>query len=464
MSHFSTARNLKADSILEARTEKIGVMEKVSFGLGDTASNFIWGMTTSYLLFFYTNVYGISAAAVGTLFLVTRILDAISNPVMGVIVDRTKSKHGKARPYLLYLSIPLGVLSVLTFITPDLSSYSGKLIYAYVTYFLLGICYTAVNLPYGSMLTMMTRDTNEKQKLGSYRTMGMGLGATIVAFCTLPLVDLLGNGNQRLGFPLVMAVYSILGTFMFFLVFKNCKERYTEYKKVGEKHETGKQVMNMFKNKPWVLLAFSCLMQYLGIGAVSSIVIYYAQYVLQVPAMATVLLVVVNGGNFLGGLIASPILKRFGNRNGNLLTLGGALSSFILLVFFGKQVILFTILMLITYILMGVSFAAIYAMLGDTVDYQEWKFGKKSESLLYSSYSFASLFGIALGSALVGYALGWGGYDPNAITDGARSMISIVLFTSGILFTALQILPLLFYKLDRYHGQILSELNNRRPV
>ncbi|MFP3125739.1 MFS transporter [Ectobacillus funiculus] len=461
MSNFLTARSLKANQNLNTRTVKIGVMEKVSFGLGDTASNFIWGMTTSYLLFFYTDVYGISAAAVGTLFLITRILDAISNPVMGIIVDRTKSKYGKARPYLLYLSVPLGVLSVLTFITPDFS-YSGKLIYAYVTYFFLGICYTAINLPYGSMLTMMTQDTNEKQQLGSYRTMGMGLGATIVAFCTLPLVDFLGKGNEQLGFPLTMAIYSILGTVMFFLVFKNCKERYTEYKEVGEKHETGKQVINMFKNKPWVLLAVSCLMQYLGIGAVSSIVIYYAQYVLQIPAMATVLLVVVNGGNFLGGLIASPILKRFGNRNGNLLALGGALISFILLVFLGKQVIPFTILMLITYILMGVSFAAIYAMLGDTVDYQEWKYGKKSESLLYSSYSFASLFGIAVGSALVGYALGWAGYDPNAITDGSRNAISLILFTSGILFTALQILPLLFYKLDSYHGQILNELNNRR--
>ncbi|MET3317562.1 UNVERIFIED_ORG: GPH family glycoside/pentoside/hexuronide:cation symporter [Peribacillus simplex] len=462
MSELLKADTLKTSTSLNDRSNKIGVIEKVSFGLGDMASNFIWGMTASYLLFFYTNVYGISAAAVGTLFLITRICDAVANPVMGIIVDRTKSKHGKARPYLLYLSIPLGGLSVLTFITPDFSD-TGKLIYAYITYFLLGLCYTAVNLPYGSMLTMMTQDKHERQQLGSYRTMGMGMGATIVAFCTLPLVSLFGNGNQQVGFPIVMALYSILGTIMFFLVFKNCKERFAEYTEIGDKDETRKQVINMFKNKPWILLTISCLMQYLGLGAVSGIIIYYAAYVLNVPAMATILLVVVNGGNFVGGLIASPILKRFGNRNGNLIALTGALLSFILLIFLGEQTILFTILMLITYILMGVSFAAIYAMLSDTVDYQEWKFGKKSESLLYSSYSFATLFGIAIGSALVGYALGWAGYDPNAITDGARSAISIILFTSGILFTALQILPLLFYKLDRYHGQILNELNDRRP-
>jgi glycoside/pentoside/hexuronide:cation symporter, GPH family len=452
---------LKADTNLGVGSDKIGIVEKVSFGLGDLASNFVWGMTTSYLLFFYTDVFGISAAAVGTLFLITRIWDAVSNPLMGVLVDRTRSKHGKARPYILYLAVPFAILSVFTFVTPDFSS-TGKLIYAYVTYFLLGTVYTAINLPYGSMLTMMTRDRHEIQQLGSYRTTGMGIGALLVSFCTLPLVSFFGKGNQQIGFPITMALYSILGIIMFLMVFKNCKERHNN---IGEeratKHDTWKQVKNMFKNKPWVLLAVSCLGQYLGIGAVSSIVIYYAQYVLNEPGMATVLLVLVNGGNLLGGVIASPILKRFGNRNGNLIALYGSLFCFILLIFFGKQTFIFGTLLLIAYILMGVSFAAIYAMLSDTVDYQEWKFGKKSDSLLYSSYSFASLFGIAIGSAIVGYALGWAGYDPKAVTDLARNAISITLFASSILFTLLQIIPLMFYKLDRHHAQILKELSNR---
>ncbi|MCT9855772.1 MFS transporter [Priestia megaterium] len=425
---------------------KISPMEKVCFGLGDTASNFVWGICASYLLFFYTDVYGISAVAVGTLFLITRILDAVANLVMGVIVDRTKSKHGKARPYLLYLSIPLGIMFVLTFITPDFS-YTGKLIYAYITYFFLGVLFTAVNLPYGSMLTMMTQDTHERQQLGSYRTMGMGLGATIVSLCTLPLVSFFGKGNQQIGFPIVISLYSIVATIMFFLVFKNCKERYTDSQDIENKGETWKQIVNMFKNKPWLLLAISTLMMNIGIGAVSSIIIYYGKYVLNVPVMATILLVVVNGGNFIGGLIASPILKRFGNRNGNLLCLSGSLLSFILLIYLGKQIILFTILVLITYVFMGVSFAALYAMLSDTIDYQGKKFGKKSESLLYASNSFATVFGLAIGSALVGYALGWAGYNSNAITDEARNAISIILFASGILFTVLQIIPLLFYKL-----------------
>jgi len=256
---------LKADPTMH--TNKMGVMEKVSFGLGDLASNFVWGMTTSYLLFFYTDVFGISATAVGTLFLITRILDAISNPLMGILVDRTRSKHGKARPYILYLAVPFGILSVLTFVTPDFSE-TGKLVYAYITYFLLGICYTAINLPYGSMLTMMTKDSYEIQQLGSFRTMGMGLGATLVSLCTLPLVSFLGQGNQQVGFPLTMTLYSLFGTIMFYLVFKNCRERYAEYREKGVKNDTRKQVTRMFKNKPWMLLAVSCVMQYLGIGAV----------------------------------------------------------------------------------------------------------------------------------------------------------------------------------------------------
>lgn len=242
--------------------ENISLKEKVSYSFGDLASNFVWGMTTSYLLFFYTDIFGISAAAVGTLFLITRIWDAINDPIMGIFIDKTKSKYGKARPYLLYLPIPFAILSVITFITPNFSD-SGKLVYAYITYLLLGMIYTAINIPYGALMPMMTRDSNEKSQLGSFRMMGLAMGSILVSALTLPLVDFFGGGNQRIGFPITMALFSVVGIILFYITFKNCKERYSEQNDTKKQVKITNSVLNMFKNQPWLMIAISSLLQFL---------------------------------------------------------------------------------------------------------------------------------------------------------------------------------------------------------
>ncbi|MFC7391617.1 MFS transporter [Scopulibacillus cellulosilyticus] len=451
---------LKADTDTGLKSDKLGLMEKVSFGFGDLASNFVWGMISSYLLFFYTNVFGIAAAATGTLFLITRVLDAVIDPFFGILIDHTKSKHGKARPYLLYLAIPLGVISILAFITPNFSP-DAKLVYAYVTFLLLGIVYSGINVPYGALLAMMTRNSYEKTQLGGFRMMGLGLGSTLVAACTMPLVNFFGNGNQKIGFPVTMAVYSIIGVILFLLVFKNCKERYSGHSVHEDKGTIGKSLINMLKNQPWLMIAIGSIIQFLRIGVVFSVLIYYAMYVLKQPAMGPVLLTLSNGGSFIGGAIASPILKRLGNRNGSIIVLSATTLLFVLLIFLEKQPILFAVILFIAFILIGVSGAAIYAMLADTADYQEWKFGRRTEGLLYSVYSFATKFGIAIGSAFAAYALGWAGYDPKAITGTAINAIRVLLYAGAILFTVGQIITLIFYKLDKHHAQIVKELNER---
>jgi len=440
-------------------TEKIGLKEKISYGFGDLASNFVWGMTTSYLLFFYTDVFGLAAATVGTLFLITRILDAVIDPVIGTFIDRTNSKHGKARPYLLYISIPFGIVSVLTFITPSFSD-TGNLIYAYVTYTILGILYSAVNLPYGAMMSMMTRDSNEKTQLGSFRIMGMAIGAILVAACTQPLVKLFGNGDQRLGFPITMALFSIIAVVLFLITFKNCKERYAGNVEPGNNANLGESVASMFKNQPWVLIALNSLFMFLRIGVMFSVLVYYVTYVLKQPDMVPIYLTLANVANFVGGAIAPPILKRLGNRTGSILLLSASVLLFVLLIFLeGGSPVLFITLFFIANILLGVNSPANFAMLADTIDYQEWKFGRRTEGLLYSAYSFATKFGIAIGSALAAYALGWAGYEPSAITDKATNMIRFLMFAGPILFTVLQILSLMFYKLDKQHAHIIRELN-----
>ncbi|CAM4130481.1 glycoside-pentoside-hexuronide (GPH):cation symporter [Lederbergia lenta] len=441
--------------------DKLTLREKISYGYGDLASNFVWGMATSYLLFFYTDVFGISAAAVGTLFLLTRIWDAINDPLMGVLIDRTNSKHGKARPYLLWMAVPFGILSVLTFITPNFTD-TGKLVYAYITYTLLGMIYTAINLPYGTLMTMMTRDSGEKAQLGSFRSIGRSIGGIIVAALTLPLASYLGKGSLQVGFPFVMTIYSIIGIVLFLLVFKNCKEKITQSIKKEKMPNLKKSIRQMFRNQPWVVSAVNVLLWFVRLGVMNAILIYYVNYVLDKPHMVPVYLTLLNVANLVGAVIAPYLIKRLGNRNSSIGMYSIVVVLLVLLFFVeGQSTILFALLFFFINVLIGFGEPANLTMLGDSIDYQEWKYGERTEGLLYSAYSFATKFGVAIGSAFVAYALGWVGYNPDAISDNAISMIRILMILAPIILTVLEIFVLMFYKLDKTHGQITKEIAER---
>ncbi|MEH7379008.1 MFS transporter [Bacillus sp. JJ1533] len=438
-------------------SQKLSLKEKISYGYGDVASNFVWGMVNSYLLFFYTDVFGITAAAVGTLFLITRIFDALNDPIMGIFVDKTKSKHGKARPYLLYVAIPFGILSVITFITPDFSD-TGKLIYAYITYGILGIIYTMINIPYGALMPMMSRDSKEKGELNSYRAIGRSVGAIMVASLTLPLVNLLGGGNQQLGFPIVMAIYSVIGIGLFWLTFKYCKERVSPIKKKKDMN-VKKSVAQMFKNKYWVLTSVNSFLWFVRLGIMNGVLIYYVNYVLEQPNMVPYYLTLLNVANLAGGFFALSILRKFSSRNSSMLFYAIAAVLLASLYFVdGQSVVMFSIIFFLANILIGYGDPANLTMLGDTIDYQEWKYGERPEGLLVSSYSFSTKFGVALGSALLAYALGWAGYDPSVITEQVKDMILLLMLGLPIAITVLQVVVLFFYRLDKQHAVIVNDL------
>ncbi|GAB3063906.1 MFS transporter [Virgibacillus ainsalahensis] len=438
---------------------KLSLKEKISYGYGDAASNFVWGMVNSYLLFFYTDVFGITAAAAGTLFLITRIFDAVNDPLMGIIVDRTKSKHGKTRPYLLYLAVPFGILSVITFITPDLSV-TGKVIYAYVTYGLLGIIYTMINIPYGALMPLMSRNSKEKGELNSYRAIGRSVGAIIVASLTLPLVNYLGGGNQQLGFPIVMGIYSVIGIIFFWLTFRNCHERVQTTKAEQKNPEIKKSLAQMFKNKYWLLISANSFLWFVRMGVMNGVLIYYVNYVLGQPSMAPFYLTLLNIANLVGGFFALSILRKYSSRNSSMLMF--AIATVLLASLFlveGQSMIWFSIIFFVANVLIGYGDPATLTMLGDTIDYQEWKFGTRPEGLLVSSYSFSTKFGVAIGSSLIGFALSWAGYDPSAVTESAKTMIRTLMLSLPIVFTVLQVIVLYFYKLDKYHEDIVKDLN-----
>ncbi|MCP3774468.1 glycoside-pentoside-hexuronide (GPH):cation symporter [Paenibacillus sp. MZ04-78.2] len=443
--------------------DKLSLKEKVSYGLGDLASNFVWGMITSYLLYFYTNVYGLAAGVVGTLFLITRILDAIIDPFIGVLIDKTKTKHGKTRPYLLYVSVPFAVLSVITFITPNISE-GGKLVYAYLTYLVLGILYSAINVPYGALMPLMTKNSDEKTQLGSFRMMGMALGAIIVSACTQPLVQAFGGGDEKVGYPITMTVYAVVGMILFYIVFKNCKERF-DNSGLKSDESVGKSLLNLLKNRPWVMIALNSLFLFLRLGTMFGVLVYFVTYVLEQPYMVPLYLTLANVATFVGGAVAPFILKPLGKRNGSILVLSASIILFVMMIFLENgSPVLYLLLFFIANTLIGIHTPANFAMLADTADYHEWKFGQRTEGTLYSAYSFATKFGSAVGASFVAYALGWVNYDPNHLTDSAVSMIRTLMYVGPIAFTALQIVFLVMYKLDKQHPSIMRELNNKTYV
>ncbi|KAB7668371.1 MFS transporter [Bacillus sp. B1-b2] len=456
----------KAEIISIPKTQvngkKMSLIEKMSYGSGDFASNMIWGLVGSFLLYFYTDVTLVPVAAAGTLLLVTRILDAIIDPVIGGFIDRTNSKWGRTKPYIIFGILPLCFFYVLTFTSFDFSD-SGKIIYAYITFIITGLLYSVVNIPYGALMPLMTRDSSEKNQLSSFRMGGMAIGNTLVAACTMPLVGAFGQGDEQRGFFFTAIIYSILGIIAFTLIIKNCKERYVEVIAPSkEKQSLRNTYKSAFKNTPWVSTMLFSLLLFIKIGAVVSITIYYCIQVLGNPAMVSILLPLLYVSMLVSAAITTPVLNKFGHRKGNILTLGIFIAGMCILPFFSSQTAIFVTVYFIVNVFNGIGAGSVFGMTADSVDYNEWKFGMRSEGTLYAGYSFATKVGMAIGGAVVGYLLALVGYNAENVSGFAKSSINFSYFFIPILISILQIIAISFYKLDSIHKDIVAELEEKR--
>lgn len=443
-------------------TDKMSFGEKVSYGTGDFASNLMWGVIGSFLLYFYTDVALIPVAATGTIFLVSRILDAFIDPVIGGFIDRTNSKWGRTKPYIMFGIIPLCVLYVLTFTTIGTSN-ATKIIYAYITYIITGILYSVVNIPYGALMPLMTRDSNEKTQLSSFRMIGMALGNIFVTACTMPLVNILGNGNQQRGFLLTTILFAVIGFFSFMVITKNCKERYLEVANNSrEKISVIETYKTAFRNGPWVVTVLFALFSFIRLGAFVAIAIYFCLQVLKNPAMVSIILPLMYVGAFSASIFTPAFIRKFKYRKGNIIGLAVMALSFCVMPFFVKNQVMFIGIYFIGQLFGGITSGTVFGMTADSVDYNEWKFGKRSEGTLYAGYSFATKVGMAIGGAIVGYLLAFGGYDAANVTESAVSYINVLFYLVPAVCTILQIVIVLFYKLDKIYPQIVEELNKRR--
>ncbi|MET4638951.1 glucuronide transporter [Mycetocola sp. 2940] len=453
-----------SSSITKPPAESAGKLTKLSivgYGAGDAANNLAFTTATMFLLIYYTDVAGISAAAAGTLLLVVRVFDAFADLFAGRVVDKTYSKRfGKFRPFLMFGSIPLLLLSVATFSIPQIGE-TGVLIYAYLTYAALGLAYSLVNIPYGSLAGAMTQDPSERAKLASARTIGaMIVGAGLGIFVA-PLIT--KDNDLQAIFTSMTLGFVVVGTALYFFTAFTAKERV----KRDVPHVTMKQSFAILKsNKPLVLLCISSFVFLTGMLALSTVQLYYLRDVLHALPLYAVFsilqLIIVFG---LAGFVPK-IVRTFGKRaaymvGGGIMGVGGivvflAPPSMVWLGFSGLVICQLGIVLVNM---------LVWALEADTVEYGEWKTGVRAEGIIYALFSFTRKTGQAVGGALAAYALAWGGYVAGETVQsaqaewGIRAGAGLIPLAASILAIAVMI----FYPLtDKRHKEIVLEIAERR--
>ncbi|NCP64547.1 MAG: MFS transporter [Paraglaciecola sp.] len=387
----------------------LSVKEKIAYGLGDTASNIVFQTVMLFLAFFYTDIFGISPAIVGTMFLAVRILDAVTDPLMGALTDRTRSRHGKFRPYLIWLCLPFACISVLAFTTPDLTA-SGKVIYAFVTYSLLMIAYTAINIPYSALGGVLTADPAERVSVQSYRFVFAMLGGLLVTTLTIPLVDWFGAGDKALGYQLTIAAMSALGVILFLLCFAGTRERVVV--PFDNNKSLKKDLQSLLKNDQWRILCGAALFLLIGMVMRSTLAIYYVKYFLQREDLVTAFVTVGMLGNILGCMCSTWIAKKLGKvRTYIRLQIIAAIISIVSFFIGADQWFMAFVAYFCWSFIIQMATPLLWAKMADTVDYGHWLTGQRITGMLYSSIVFFIKLGLAIGGALVGWLLAYYDYQ-----------------------------------------------------
>jgi GPH family glycoside/pentoside/hexuronide:cation symporter len=435
--------------------DRLRTWEKLSYGVGDFACGLSWNVVGAFLLYFYTNVALLPAAAVGTLFLLSRLFDAGVDLGVGLMVDRTRTRWGRTRPYFLFTAVPFCILLVLTFTTIE-GSTGAKLAYAYVTFSLLGILYSFLAVPFSALMPMMTRNHDSRMQLGSARAIGTSVSVILATAATMPLVGMLGGGDERLGFALVAAIFAVLTLAALLNLFASCRERHHDEAPQGE--AVWPQIGMMLRNRAWLVAFLFCTLNFVRFGCVLSVTAFFAIEVMKAPWMIGILLPAVSGTLLLSAFVAPAIFKRTGIRKGCISALIAAIALHVVLSMVEAQHGLFLAVFLIAAILISLTMTAIFTMAADAVDYHEWIFGLRNEGLLSSGISLSTKIGMAIGTALIAYVLGITGYDPKAVSDGARAAIRWSYYGWPIGIMLAQLLVIAFWPMDGQHEQIRREI------
>jgi GPH family glycoside/pentoside/hexuronide:cation symporter len=451
----------------------IRLKEKIAYGFGDAASSMFWKLFSMYLLFFYTDIFGITAQAAGWMLLVSRIWDAAFDPFVGILGDRTESRWGKFRPYLLWVAIPFGVIGVLTFTTPALDS-SGKLIYAYITYSLMMMIYSLINVPYASLMGVMTSDGKERTSLATFRFIFAFGGSLVVLAAADPLSKFFsGNGaNPQRGWQLTAAVFALIAMVLFFFTFLWTRER---IKPVVEKTSLKGDLADLGKNFPWFILLGAGIATIFFNTIRDTVAVYYFKYCLGDDGAFTLFgfhftwtsmyFVLGQGANIVGVILAKSVSDRIGKKN---TFFGAMLLAAICSVGFywlnRQQVMMVFVLQFVVSVNAGIIFPLLWPMYADAADFSEWKRNRRATGLVFSASSMSQKFGWTIGGFLAARLLAFYGYKPNVdqtetAQNGIRMMLSIYPAIGALISAAF----MLIYPLkEPLMAQIEGELSARR--
>jgi len=421
--------------------------EKVGYACGDVASNFYWRVFDVFLFIFYTDVFGLSAAAVGTMMLVTRLIDAFSDPLMGAIADRTNTRFGKFRPYLLWGIIPMIAAGVLTFTVPDVSD-SNKLIWAYGTYIFMMLAYTFINVPYGALLGVVTGDSQQRTTLTSFRFIGAFSGGSLVAYMTPELVIYLGQGNEALGWQYTMLVYGLIAAMLFIITFLSTTERISP--PAQQKTPVIQDLKDLTQNSPWKVLFVLALIIMMTISLRGSTGTFYFKYYVERPdligsfAMAYMIALAI-------GAASTPLLTRFVDKRRLLMILMTIVAALSLIFYFvpNDNITLMFVLQIMIGLALGPKSPLVFSMYADTADFSQWRTGRRATAMIFSAAAFAQKLGGALAGAMIGWLLASLGYVANQVQTGT-SQEGIVLLMTLIpaIFAAIAVPLIYFYPLD----------------
>jgi GPH family glycoside/pentoside/hexuronide:cation symporter len=458
--------------------EKINIKEKVAYGFGDAASSMFWKIFSMYLLFFYTDVFGLAAAAVGTMFLVTKVWDSFFDPFVGIYSDRIDTKWGKFRPFLLWVAIPFAIIGVLTFYTPDFA-HNGKLIYAYITYSLMMMVYSLINVPYASLLGVMSSDGKERTTLASYRMVFAFAGSLIALWMIEPLVKYFGDGTltSSQGWFYTIVVFGTITTLLFWGCFAGTRER---IKPIKKEQSTLKEDLNdLWKNKPWWIL--------LGAGVATLLfntirdggAIYYFKYYLEKTdhetfsifgmgtgmSYLTIYLVLGQAANIVGVVLATPLANKFGKKKTFFAAMLLAAVLSVIFYFLTKDnIMMILLLQFFISICAGCIFPLLWSMYADTADYSEWKQGRRATGLVFSASSMSQKLGWAFGGAATGWLLAYFGFQANVVqTENAQTGIRLMLSILPAAGALISMLFIFVYPLtEEKLSAITEELEQRR--
>lgn len=449
--------------------KSFGTGDKIGYMLGDFGNSLLFNFIGSYLLVFYTDAFGISAAAVGTLMMVSRVWDAINDPIMGVIVDKRKAgKDGKFRPYLKYMGVPLGIFTILTFLVIPNMPENMKLPYAYITYIGFGMAYTAINIPYGSLASVMTNDPVQRTELSTWRNISSIFAMIPLMVLTPKLVFDASGAVSPKGFLIAAVLYVIIANIGYRLCYKMTTERIiNEVKEDAPKASLGETLKTLGKNKALIGLILSSLGTLTAMFLPNALNAYLFKDYFQAPGLLSLAGLLPMVGTFLAIPVTGKLVAKFGKKNIAIYSGIVSIAAYVVLVFFPtKNPMLYIALITVSGFGTALYGMIVWALVGDVIDYQEYLSGKREEGIVYATYSLSRKLVQAIVGSIGGFALAAIGYQSGAATqapevaESIRTIITVVPLIGFIFGTVC--LKFVYNLSNKTLNEVNEELERRR--